>query len=211
MNEEEIAKKEAEATALAEAEAKAKEEANQDPIKKELEKVQAKKGKTEAEKAASALFFNAKRAKELGLDPKAILGISDEEESDDDTPVTRGDLKKLEQENAQKTALSLAEDIDDEPTRELTKYHLLNTIRPSGNPKEDLSSARAIVDSVKNSQIAEEAMRKGKPKSASSGSGAPAPSEGEAFEPTASEAVYMRAPWSLTETQILAARKQAES
>src|SRR3954470_13804335 len=101
MTPEEIAEKEAEtAAALAKEEAeKAESEANPDPLKVELDKVQGKKTRTEAEKAAYSLMKNAERAKELGLDPKKVLGLTEEDENDDDKPITRGELRKLEAEN----------------------------------------------------------------------------------------------------------------
>src|SRR5258706_16055881 len=48
--------------------------------------------RTEAEKAAHALKKNAERARELGVDPAEVLGITSgthiDEEIDDDTPLT---------------------------------------------------------------------------------------------------------------------------
>ncbi len=209
MTPEEIAEKEAAtAAAKAEEEAKAKAEATPDPLKKELEKVQGTKVRTEAEKAAFSLLKNAERAKELGLDPKKVLGL-DEDKEDDDKPVTQGDLRRIELERAQKSALTRADEIEDENYRDLVKHHLTSTIKPSGNADEDFKNARAIVDFVKNSQIAEEAQRRSSAKGHSSGAGAPARHEG-AFEPTAEEQVWMRAPWNMTEKQVLDIRKKSQ-
>lgn len=181
---------------------------SQDPIKAELEKV--RKPKTEAEKAAYSLVSNAKRVKELGLDPKSILGF-ETPTVEDDTPVTHGDLKRIQQTEAQKTALILAEEqIQNEDERELTKYHLENTIKPSGDPKSDLRNARALVNSVKNSQFAEEAARVTKPKTIVAGGSVPAVHE-PVFEPTQEEIAYMRPPFNMTKDAILKARKAEQA
>jgi len=149
-----------------------------DPLQIELEKIQKKSGKTEAEKAKDNLYFNAKRAKELGLDPAEILGfksndIADEE--DEDKPLTIGMWNKMQKENASQTALNLAENITSPVEKELVKYHLENSIKSTGNPTEDLKLARAIVNSTKNAQVIEEMTRKTQPSQrVSSGGGTPA-------------------------------------
>lgn len=210
MTPEEIAEKEATAAKEAEAKAKAEADATPDPLKKELEKVQAKSGRTEAEKAAFSLMKNAERAKELGLDPKKVLGLDDEKE-EDDKPITHGELRKLEQERAQKSALDRANDIEDETERDLVKHHLVSTIKPSGNADEDLKNARAIVNSVKNSQIAEEANRKSQVRGHSSGAGAPGKhEEGGDFDPNPDELALMRGPFKVTKEQIIEARKKSQ-
>jgi len=187
----------------------------QDPLKVELEKVQRKEGKTEAEKAAYSLKKNAERAKELGIDPAEILGFSKSEVTDDldddDKPVTLGMLKRMEMEKAGQTALHLAEDIDNEAERELTKYHLESTIRSTGNPSEDLKLARAIVNAAKNSQIIEEVARKPSAKTHSSASSAPAKPEDEHIELTRDELAFTRPPFNLTEKDIIAARIQSQA
>lgn len=181
---------------------------SQDPIETELNKVR-KEPKTEAEKAAFSLKKNAERAKALGLDPKTILGIQDDEEidEDDNAPVTVGMLKKRDAELAQKSSLQLADEISDQKERELTKHYLENNIRSTGNPAEDLRLARAIVNSVKNGQIVEDAARKTAARSSGSGSGAPAKGSEGVFEPTPVEQSMMRAPFNLTKEQVLNARK----
>lgn len=192
-----------EAEEKAKADTKAAEDAKaQDLIKQELEKVKSKtSGKTELEKALFTKQQIEKRIKELG-------GTEDNTtEKDDDTPVTIGDLRKIEKEKAQKTALTMAEDITDQNEKELVKHHIENTIRASGDPEQDLRNARAIVNSIKNSQILEEIARKTTAKSTSSGTGAPAKHE-ENFEPTQEEMNFMKAPFSLTKEQIIAARKK---
>lgn len=213
MTPEEIAAKEA-ATAAAkvEADAKAKAEADAasaDPLKKERERLEKKEPRTEAEKAAYTLKKNAERAKELGLDPASILGVDQSSsasgEDGDDKPVTVGMLRKLEAERSQKTSLQMAEDIDDEDEREVVKHHLEHTIRPSGNPQEDLKSARALANSVRNGQIAEEASRRSQANQHRSG-GAPGKHDG-VIELTAEERAFTKAPFNLTPEQIVKTRR----
>lgn len=170
----------------------------QDPLKTELEKVQTK-GRTKAEK----LLYTKKRIddqlKELGIEePK-------ETEDEDSKPMTVGDFKKLQAQSATKTALQLVEEVSNETERELLKYHLENTIRSTGNPKEDFNLAQSLVNSVKNSQIIEETLRKPNTKT-SSGGGAPAKNEKQ-VEFTAEELSYMKPPWNLSKEDILKSRK----
>src|ERR1035437_529481 len=136
-------------------------ETEQDPLKTELERVQKSKYSDE-EKAEFTFKKQAERLKALGKDPASILGIEKSDEEDgDDTPLTVGMLKKMQQETASKTALQQADEIQNETERELVKFHLQNTIKSTGTPTEDLKLARALVNSVKNSQIMEENNRKG--------------------------------------------------
>lgn len=186
--EEEIkAREEAEAQTLAE----------QDPLKTELEKVQ-KKGRTKAEKLIYTRDRVNEQLKELGIDDEPL-------EDEDEKPLTRGEYKKLQAQTATKTALQLAEAVPNETERELLKYHLENTIRSTGNPQEDFKLAQNLVNSVKNQQITEELLRKGKPKDHSSGSGAPS-KQVKKEEFSAEELSYMKPPFNLTKEQILAAR-----
>jgi len=144
----------------------------EDPLKIELEKVKSRK--TPQEKAKDSLFFNAQKAKELGIDVAEVLGIKPKEEeyNEDEKPVTRKELEELlfksRQAEASKTAEQLATEIQDETERELTLFHIQNTIRSTGDPKEDLKLARALTNSVKNTQIIEEATRKPQAKTHSS-------------------------------------------
>lgn len=183
-------------------------EPEQDPIKKELNRV-SKKGqdKTELEKA----MFARQKIDERITTLKGEHGIEDEPlEADENAPMTVGMYAKLQREQATKTALNLAsEQIEDEDERNLTLHHLQNTIKPSGNPTEDLRNARALVNSARNSNIAEEVARKLPPKSRGNGGGAPARRE-EAFEPTKEEASMMKAPFNLTKEEVIAARKASE-
>ena len=114
-------------------------------------------------------------------------------DADDDIPLTRGDLKRLKQDEAKQTALSMAESIADEDTREQVKDVLENRIVPSGNPQKDYEFALDAVNSEKNRQLA--AMKKAGKTVAprvSSGSGAPAPIDAEPFVMTAEEQAMIR-------------------
>lgn len=182
---------------------------SQDPVQAELEKEQRKGGKSEAEKAAFSLKKNAERLMELGGDPSAVLGIKVDPVSDDDAaPVTVGMLKKIEAEKAQRSALQLADEVQDPHERELTKRYLESTIVPSGDPQGDFRKALALTHSVKNGQIAEEIVRRG-PGSHSTSSGAPAKSPEGEFVPTAEEEGFMKT-FKLSKDQIIAARKANE-
>lgn len=181
---------------------------SQDPVKAELEREQRREF-SPVEKAAHNLKMNAERLKELGGNPEAVLGVTPKTvvTADDDTPVTMGMLQRLQAEQAQKTALQLADEIPDESERALTKMYLQNRVRPSGNPQDDLRFARAAVNSVKNGMIAEELGRKPVAQTYSTGSGAPAKRPEGEFVPTETEAKMMAA-FGLTKEQVLKARQQ---
>ncbi|MES2060204.1 MAG: hypothetical protein V4438_04205 [Patescibacteria group bacterium] len=179
--------------------------ASQDLLKQELERKQNRSGHTKLEKARHA----EKKIQDEIAKLEAEEGVH--ADLDDDQPVTVGMLKERQKQDAVKTALNMAEsEISDETERELVKHHLENSIRPTGNPAEDLRLARAIVNDTKNRQIAEEIERKKVAQRNGTGSGAPAKKEGDEFVPTAEEAAYMKPPFSLTKEAVLTARKQAE-
>lgn len=115
-----------------------------------------------------------------------ITGLDDVNVDDDDTPLTRGDLKRMEREKASKTALQLAQEIADDTERNLVLDALENDIVPSGDPQKDMMKARALANSERSIQIAEEAKRKRDAQSRGSGGGAPSRFEDQ-FEPTAIE------------------------
>lgn len=128
-------------------------------------------------------IVTAKRLiKEIKDETGETIEISNDDE-DDNKPLTRGDLKRMEREKSAQTALELAEQIEDEDERALVIDELENTILPSGNPQKDLAKARALAQSEKNAQIAAEAQRKRNAQSRGSGSGAP-PKEEDHFEAT---------------------------
>ncbi len=177
-----------------------------DPVKEALDKEN--KGKTKfnatpAEKAAYALQENAKRLKALGGNPAEVLGIGDatdgdtdidDVDEDDDKPMTRGDFKRAEARRTTQNALQLADaQIENENERELAKSYLNTRIKPSGDPQKDLEDAMALVNSVKNRQVATEQNRKSTTvvRRTSSGSGAPARHE-EKFEASDEEITAAR-------------------
>lgn len=150
------------------------EQTEQDLLTTELEKVQKREGRTELEKAEFSLKKTAERVKSLGGDYHSLLGVEQTLNDEDETPLTVGMLKKMQQETAAKTALQQADEIGNETERELVKYHLQNTIKSTGTPSEDLKLARALVNAVKNTQIIQEVNRKTDSKTHSSASSADA-------------------------------------
>ena len=155
----------------AEALAKAK-ESSQDPLKVEADRVKKEsEGKSELERAIFTYKKTGRtqsairqRIIELGGDPDAIDGAGPSNNGgseEDNAPVTVGMLKKIEQEKAVKTAITLAQEQIKDPTElELVLHHLDVSVKPSGNASSDLAKARAIVNEIKNRQIAEEATRR---------------------------------------------------
>jgi len=194
------------------------EEDDSAPLKAELEKLKSKK--TPAEKAKESLYFNAQKAIELGVDItkdeglKKILGISktsreEEEEpvSEDDKPVTKKELQDyLRKLNAQKNSEQLADEIPDEYERELVKYHLANTIKSTGDAKEDLQIARTLANSVRNKKFEELANIKPAAKSHSSASGATTEVKAPEVELTSEEKQFL-ATGKITKEEILALRQ----
>lgn len=175
----------------------------------EDENPQAPSQRTEQEKASFNLKKQADKARELGLDPSEVLGIKPgikvDAELPDETPLTVGSFRTMQKADAKKTALQLADDIEDEAERTRVK-EILNRLSPSGDAYADLNLARGSANSKKNAQIVEELKRKGDPArhAANPGSGGKAPEE--VFEPTAEEASLMRAPFNLTKEEVLKAR-----
>jgi dTDP-4-amino-4,6-dideoxygalactose transaminase len=82
-------------------------------------------------------------------------------------------LKKLTAERSQKTAVDLAQELSNPVERELVKFHIENTIRPSGDAATDLKNARLLANSVRNQQILSEVTRKPTAQSHSGASSAP--------------------------------------
>lgn len=181
----------------------------ENPIEAELNRETGKQ-RTPAEKAAYALRKNAESVAALGLDPAEVLGLNHEAPVavDKDAPVTVGMLEAMQKEQAQKTALQLADEIADPHERELTKKYLVERVKPSGDAHEDLRFARLAVNAVKSKQIVEEVNRAGQPRSFSSGAGAPPSSVEKEVEFTPLELSYMKPPFNLTKEQVLKARGQ---
>lgn len=182
--------------ALAEAKSNSQ---NEDPLKKEVEKLESGKF-TKKDR-----LLHAKKK----IDEQLLELDSEGQPSDEDKnkPVTVGMLEDIEKQKAQKTALKLAEDIDDENERTLVIYNLENVIRPSGDPKKDLATARAIVNNLKNTQIVEEFDRKRSGKDKPNIPGNPPKNNNDVFEPTPQERVFMDPPYNLKKEDIIKARE----
>lgn len=181
------------------------------PIEQEIQRESKRtEGRSEAEKAAFSLKKNAERARELGIDPAEILGFTQSQAPtvDKDTPLTVGMYEEMQKTVSQKTSIELAESIADAKEKELTIYYLKNRIVPSGNPEEDLRFARHAVNSVKNSQIAEEVSRGTAPKNFSSGAGAPPKAAPTTPELTPAELMFTKAPFNMSVQEIIAKRTQ---
>lgn len=179
-------------------------EPSQNPLQTELEREENRGKRTEPEKAAYSLQQNAKRVKELGLDPAEILGIKPSDPKG--TVVTLEMLEERERERGQKTALQLADDLQNEHERMLVKKYLLERIKPSGDANEDLRFALLAVNSVKNGQIVEELARRGTASSHAAAPGAPAKPQVQEPELTSEELMFTRAPFNLTKEEIIAKR-----
>jgi hypothetical protein len=200
MNPEELAEQEAATAAAAKAEADAK-------------ALSQKPQRTEKEKAAFSLRSTAERLKELGGDPAEILGLQSHIETnvddEDEKPVTVGMLRDIQKKDAQKTALQLADSIEDEDDKAQVKEYLSKRIVPSGDAEADFRLAFGAVRSSKNKQILEEVNRRSQPRVTAAGGSRPAQTETD-FVPTPEEARMMQRPYSLTKEKIIAARRRAE-
>lgn len=171
-------------------------ETSQDPIKEERQRIEKKDKLTKHER----LLFAKKQIEEQLAEEESKI--------DPNTPVTVAMLEQRDREKVKETSLTLADEIADEDERVVVKEYLQSRIVPSDNPRADVAAARALVNSLKNGRIAEELARKSTAHSHSSGGGAPAKPSAGAFEPTAQELVFMRPPYSLTQEQIIEARKK---
>lgn len=167
-----------------------------DPVKVELEAVERTK-KSKLEK----LEFTQQRIAEQIAQEKAKSGIH---EVDEDRPLTLKEYNELRKTESLETAMNLAEQIEDENERKLTKHYLEDVIKPSGDPKEDLRIARLMVNSVKHQQIAEETGRTTKAKPYSSSPSAPA-KEKTSTELTKEEEAIARG-FNLSPEEVLKAR-----
>lgn len=179
-------------------------EPSQDPLDQEIERGRGQaKTFTEAERAAFNLKKNAERARELGVDPAEVLGITSEPKAqDDEIPQW---YKDKEAKDASQTAHQLAESIQDPKERELVKQKL-DTVITSGSPEERVRVARGYVNAVKNGQIAEILASESAPRGFSSGAGAPPATAPTEPELTAEELLFTRPPISMTKAQVIAAR-----
>ena len=148
------------------------------PIPKEEIKTpepsQSKKERTRLEKLRhTRASIDAQIAEE-----EKVNGIVISDEDDDDKPLTKGDLKRMERDNAKKTALQLADSLEDEDERTNVREALETRIMPSGNPQKDYNDALNLVNAEKYKQIAS-TKKNGKPTTVPSGTGAPRKEEEE--------------------------------
>lgn len=175
----------------------------QDPLEIEKQRIEKERKAGKHTKLEKAEFAAKKIAEQIAfLKGESVVNPED----DDDAPVTRGELKKIQAEQVEKSALELAEAITDSAEKELVIHHLKNSIKSTGKPEEDLRLAYSIVFSTKNGQVAEELARAIPARAHPSGHGAP-PKLVKAFEPTPHEQGMMIPPFNLTQKQIEAIRK----
>ncbi len=173
-----------------------------DPVAAELERVTAGKPKrTKLEQ----LEFTKKRVDDQLAEERRKAGIED----DDSRPLTVAEFKALQVQTAQETALKLTETrIENETERKLVQFHLEHTIKPSGDPETDLRNGLALVNALKNTQIAAETVRTApKPRAAGSAAGAP-PKEKQTVELTKEEQDIKRG-FGLTDDEVVASRQAA--
>jgi hypothetical protein len=173
-----------------------------DPIREERERIESS-GEKKLTKRERLLFAKGKieeQLKEFGGD--VVEGI------DPTTPVTVGMLEEMRKGEAKKTAIDLAQTIENEDERIVVVDYLENRIVPSGNPEADLKLARAAVNSLRNEQLLSETQRGGTAKTHSSGSGAPSvQTSNEELTPT--EMVFTQPPYNLTKAEIVSKRPKA--
>lgn len=148
---------------------------------------------------------------------KAGVPVDNDNEPEDDDDdlgedpnrvVTYADLQRIERNKASQSAKQMAETISD-PLAKQAVIAALGDIKASGNPEKDFKNAVAIASQDKNLKVLEEIGRRPAPVQHRSGSGAPPRPEGQAFEPSAEEAMYMRPPFNLSKEKILEARTKA--
>lgn len=152
------------------------------------------------EKLLRKKHFINQELRTLGVDDE---DDDDEDEQDPDKPVTAREL-------SQRTVQELLAGVTDADERVSIQTALDTKINPSlivSNPREAFSTARAIANTAKNSKIIEEHNRKSGFTSRAHGAGSPpkAPAENEPL--TTEERAYLRPPFSLSEADIIAARR----
>lgn len=160
--------------------------------------------RTPEEIAAFNLKKKAEDAKAIGLDPKKVLGIV--EEDPNEPPAW---YKQEKAKEAKQTALQMADSIADADTKEKVKQFLETRIVPSGNPEQDFRDALGLASSAKNKQVIEEISRYTAPRTVAAGGDLP-PRFDEEFVPTEAEKQMMRLSPTLTKEKILEARKKEQ-
>lgn len=131
-----------------------------------------------------------------------------ESAEDDDKPLTKGDFKKMQQEETRKTALDLAQSIEDDDERAEVSQILQTRINPSDDPKADLELARGAVNARKLKMQNEEESRRMNPNQYPNTPSAPGP-KADDFRPTDEEKIFMSAPYNMTKEQVIEARQRA--
>lgn len=174
-----------------------------DPIREERERIEAG-GDKKLSKTDRLIYAKRKIDEQL-----KELGVAEEVAVDPSTPVTVQMLEDMRKNDAKKTAVDLAQTIENEDERIVVVDYLEHRIVPSGNPEADLKLARAAVNALRTEQILHETQRGGTAKTHSSGSGAPSvhTSPSEDLSPT--ELVFTRPPYSMTKEAIIAKRPKA--
>lgn len=156
----------------------------EDPVKAELEAVEKKSKRTALEK----LEYSKRRIEEQLAEEKAKSGIVE----DDDRPMTVAEYKRLRGVEGIESASEMADNIEDEHERKLTKHYLENSVKPSGDPKADFSLAQAMVNAVKNRQVAEDSGRAMKVRTNSSTPSAPPKEKTQEIELSKEDAAVAR-------------------
>jgi hypothetical protein len=171
-----------------------------DPLQKKPER-------TEKEKAMFTLRKTADRVRQLGADPEEVLGLKKEpvdEDMSDDTFLTVGAFKDIQKKEARKTALEMAQQIEDEYER-AEVIRALSRVVPSGKAIDDYNFAVSAAGAKRSYMIAEDIQRRIAPAKTASGGSTSAKKE-EQFEPTEEEKVFMSPPYNLTKEDVLKAR-----
>lgn len=171
----------------------------EDPVKAELDSIDTKK-RTKLEK----LQYTKQRIDEQIAAEKVASGVVEDE---DDKPLTIGEFKRLRAQEGLESAIELADKIEDPNERKLAKHYLENNIRPSGDAKDDLRLALAMVNAVKNGQIAEEAVRTVTPRTTTSTAGAPAKEKPTTVDLSKEDSAIARG-FGLTEEEVAKATQQ---
>lgn len=184
---------------------------SQNPLKAELERVrQERPQRTQEEKAIYSYKQKQEELRRLGIDPSVIDGVAPnpERHPDDDATMTVGMFKRFQEEQSVKSAKELLKTIEDPIERELVEFYLDNKVRPSGDPQEDITTARYLAYAKKNDAIVEMSSRKPVAQSHSGASGAPAKSPSQQIgEFTETEKQLLRNGLT-TEDKIRAARSK---
>lgn len=122
----------------------------------ELAKVKDRPTRSELDKALYTGKHLINRIKELGGNPQELIGEKDASLLDDEEkPVTKKELENILSQNTNQIRYELGKNeferelsalSKDKNEQELAKYHYQNTIRLTGDVKEDVASALALAN-----------------------------------------------------------------